>query len=309
MPVLPLLFGENRNKIHLSGKHIPKDCAGRTCLYNFPAGSREGESMLISILVFMACGAVAGVLAGLLGVGGGIVIVPMLDLVFAKLGYADSIIHQLALGTSLASIMVTSISSSRAHAKRGAVHFDILKNITPGILIGTFLGGLVATHVPVFFLRAFFVCFLFFVAAQMLSGYRPPASRELPGRLGTAGVGGVIGLVSSFVGIGGGTLSVPFMTFCNVPMHHAVGTSAAIGFPIAVAGTLGYVVGGWNVPELPAACFGYVDIMAFAGIAAVSFFTAPVGAKLSHSLPTAKLKKGFACFLIIVAVRMLWNLF
>ncbi len=265
--------------------------------------------MLFSLFVFMCCGAVAGVLAGLLGVGGGIVIVPMLDIVFTRLGYDHAVIHQLALGTSLASIMVTSISSSRAHHKRGAVHFDILKNITPGILIGTFLGGLVATHLPVLFLRAFFICFLVFVAAQMLSGYRPPASRELPGRLGTAGVGGVIGLVSSFVGIGGGTLSVPFMTFCNVPMHHAVGTSAAIGFPIAVAGTLGYITGGWGAPNLPDGCLGYVNLIAFAGIACVSFFTAPLGAKLSHALPTAKLKKGFACFIILVALRMLWNLF
>ena len=214
--------------------------------------------MFVTILIFMACGAVAGVLAGLLGVGGGIVIVPMLDVVFTQLGYDHNVIHQLALGTSLASIMVTSISSSRAHAKRGAVHFDILKNITPGILIGTFLGGLVAT---------------------------------------------------SFVGIGGGTLSVPFMTFCNVPIHHAVGTSAAIGFPIAVAGTIGYIVGGWGTPTLPSGCLGFVHLLAFAGIACVSFFTAPLGARLSHALPTSRLKKGFACFLILVAVRMLWNLF
>ena len=176
-------------------------------------------------------------------------------------------------------------------------------------LFGTFLGGLVATHLPVFFLRAFFVVFLFAVSAQMLSGYRPAASREMPGFVGTASVGGLIGLISSFVGIGGGTLSVPFMTFCNVPIHHAVGTSAAIGFPIAVAGALGYVVGGWGAPDLPSGCLGYVNLMAFAGIAAVSFFTAPIGARISHSLPTSKLKKGFAIFLIFVALRMLWNLF
>ena len=153
---------------------------------------------------------------------------------------------------------------------------------------------------PTLFLKVFFICFLGFVSLQMLSNYRPPASREMPGALGTAGVGGVIGLISSFVGIGGGTLSVPFMSFCNVPLHHAVGTSAAIGFPIAVAGTLGYIVGGWNAPGLPAGCVGFVNLMAFFGIAA---------ARLSHSLPTAKLKKGFAVFLIIVALRMLVGLF
>ena len=265
--------------------------------------------MLVSILVYLCCGAVAGVLAGLLGVGGGIVIVPMMVAVFPSQGIPAEYVQQIALGTSLASIMITSISSSRAHHKRGAVHWDIFRNITPGILLGTFLGGLVATHMPTLFLKVFFICFLGFVSLQMLSNYRPPASREMPGALGTAGVGGVIGLISSFVGIGGGTLSVPFMSFCNVPLHHAVGTSAAIGFPIAVAGTLGYIVGGWNAPGLPAGCVGFVNLMAFFGIAAASFMTAPIGARLSHSLPKAKLKKGFAVFLIIVALRMLVGLF
>ena len=244
------------------------------------------SALLVPILVFMGCGAVAGLLAGLLGVGGGIVIVPMLDIVFEWLHYPPELIHQLALGTSLATIVITSISSSRAHAKRGAVHWDIFAKITPGILVGTFCGGLVATHMPTTFLKIFFIVFILFVACQMLSGYRPKASRDIPGTWGTMGVGTVIGGVSSFVGIGGGTLSVPFMTFCNVPMHEAVGTSAAIGFPIAVA---------------------YVSLFAWAGIAAVSFCTAPLGARLSHALPTAKLKKVFALFLIIIAARMIWQ--
>lgn len=264
--------------------------------------------MLLAVGIYMVCGAIAGILAGLLGVGGGLVIVPMLDFVFIKFGYDPNVVHQVALGTSLATIIVTSISSTRAHHKRGAVHFDILKAITPGILMGTFFGGLVASHMPTIFLKAFFVVFLFVVSAQMLSGYRPKAGREIPGPLGTAGVGGVIGLISSFVGIGGGTLSVPFMTFCNVPIHHAVGTSAAIGFPIAVAGAIGYVVGGWGDPSTPPGSLGYVNLLAFAGIACVSFFTAPIGARISHALPTDKLKKGFAFFLILVALRMLSSL-
>ena len=215
--------------------------------------------MLVSILVYLCCGAVAGVLAGLLGVGGGIVIVPMMVAVFPSQGIPAEYVQQIALGTSLASIMITSISSSRAHHKRGAVHWDIFRNITPGILLGTFLGGLVATHMPTLFLKVFFICFLGFVSLQMLSNYRPPASREMPGALGT--------------------------------------------------GTLGYIVGGWNAPGLPAGCVGFVNLMAFFGIAAASFMTAPIGARLSHSLPTAKLKKGFAVFLIIVALRMLLGLF
>ena len=260
--------------------------------------------MIISLFIFLCCGAVAGVLAGLLGVGGGIVLVPMMVAVFPSVGVPPQYVQQMALGTSLASIMITSVSSARAHHTRGAVHWDIFKAITPGILLGTFTGGLIATHMPTLFLKVFFICFLLCVAAQMLSNYRPPASRDMPGRLGTAGVGSIIGLISSFVGIGGGTLSVPFMAFCNVPLHHAVGTSAAIGFPIAVAGTLGYVIGGWGRPDLPDMSLGFVHLWALIGIASASFCTAPIGARLSHSLPAVRLKKGFAIFLILVALRM-----
>ncbi len=264
--------------------------------------------MFLSLLVFLACGAVAGVLAGLLGVGGGIVIVPILVTVLPQLGVVDANVQHLALGTSLASIMITSVSSTRSQHKRGAVHWDIVKRITPGILIGTFVGSIIASYLSMGFLRGFFVCFLFFVAFQMLSNYRPPASRDMPGLKGTMGVGGVIGMVSSFVGIGGGTLSVPFMTFCNVPVHEAVGTSSAIGFPIAVAGTLGYIVGGWGKPDLPELTLGYVHLWALLGLATASFCTAPIGVKLSHALPTAKLKKVFAIFLLVMAVRMLWSI-
>ena len=264
--------------------------------------------MVFSLLVFLACGAVAGVLAGLLGVGGGIVIVPMLVTVLPMLDVPAVHVQHLALGTSLASIVITSVSSTRSQHRRGAVHWDIVKRITPGILVGTFVGSLIASWLPMGFLRGFFVCFLFFVAAQMLSNYRPPASREMPGLRGTMAVGSGIGMVSSFVGIGGGTLSVPFMTFCNVPVHEAVGTSSAIGFPIAVAGTLGYIVGGWGRPDLPELTLGYVHLWALLGLASASFFTAPIGVRLSHALPTAKLKKVFAIFLIIMAVRMLWSI-
>lgn len=264
--------------------------------------------MLLSMVIYLACGAFAGVLAGLLGVGGGIVIVPLLAIVLPMQGVPATYVQHLALGTSLASIMFTSIASSRAHAKRGAVRWDIWRSITPGILLGTFLGGLVASGMPTFFLKAFFICFLYFVAVQMLLDIKPKASRELPHMLGMSAAGGGIGLLSSFVGIGGGSLSVPFMTFCNVPMHTAVGTSAAIGFPIAVAGTLGYVIGGWNVPGLPAGTLGYVHVLALVGLAAASFCTAPLGAKLSHALPVKTLKRGFALFLLVVATRMLWVL-
>lgn len=264
--------------------------------------------MLLSLVIYLCCGAVVGVLAGLLGVGGGTVIVPILVAVFPTQGVPPQYVQQLALGTSLASIMFTSISSARAHHARGAVKWDIFRHIVPGILLGTFFGGLLATHLPVMFLKIFFICFLFAISAQMISNYRPPASRNMPGFLGTAGMGGVIGLVSSFVGIGGGSLSVPFMTYCNVPIHTAVGTSAAIGFPIAVAGTLGYVVGGWGRPGLPPETLGFVHLWALFGIAAASCLTAPLGVRLSHALPTTKLKRAFALFLIVVGLKMLWDI-
>jgi len=264
--------------------------------------------MGLSILVYLACGAVTGILAGLLGVGGGIVIVPLLAVIFPTQGIPPEYVQQFALGTSLASIMITSVSSARAHNARKAVHWDIVRNITPGILSGTFVGGLIATRMPTLFLKIFFICFLFFVSAQMLSNYRPPIRREMPGFWGTTGVGGGIGLVSSFVGIGGGSLSVPFMSFCNVEMHHAVGTSAAIGFPIAVAGALGFIAGGWGRADMPPGTIGFVHLLALVGLASASFITAPLGARLSHSLPTAKLKRGFGAFLIIVALKMLYGI-
>ena len=265
--------------------------------------------MLTSLLVYLICGSIAGILAGLLGVGGGIVIVPMLLAVFPTQGIPDIFTQQLALGTSLASIVITSVSSSMAHNRRHAVHWDIVKNITPGILLGTFLGSIVATHMPTFFLKVFFICFIVLVAIKMISSYQPKASRNMPGFVGTSMVGGGIGLISSFVGIGGGTMSVPFMTFCNVPMHEAVGTSAAIGFPIACAGTLGYIVGGYSVPDLPSGTLGYVHLWALLGLASASFCTAPLGARLSHALPTKKLKKCFAAFLLVIAAKMFIGLF
>jgi len=261
------------------------------------------------LLAYLACGAVVGILAGLLGVGGGLVIVPMLVFVFLWQGVPAELVQLMALGTSLASIVITSIASFRAHDKRGAVRWVIWRAITPGILIGTFGGGFLADALPLSFLRGFFVCFVYYAAVQMFLDFKPKPGRDLPGTLGVNGVGGVIGVVSSLVGIGGGSLSIPFMTCCNVPMHTAVGTSAAIGFPIAVAGTLSYIWNGLSVPNLPPHSLGYINLMALAGIVSASYLTAPLGAKLAHSLPVSKLKRFFAVFLFCIATRMLWTIF
>ena len=258
---------------------------------------------------YVAVGAVAGVLAGLLGIGGGLVIVPMLVFCFTRQGIPHEFIMYLALGTSLAVIVFTATSSFLAHHKRGAVRWDIVKRITPGILIGTFLGSCIASRLPTDFLKAFFVVFLYYVSWQLLTGKKNKASRGLPGPCAMFGVGNVIGGVSSFLGIGGGTLSVPFMTWCNVNVHHAIGTSAAIGFPIAVAGTVGYLYNGWGISGLPPYSLGYIYLPAMGCIVGISVLTAPLGVKLAHSLPVDKLKRVFAVLLLAMGTKMLWSLF
>lgn len=260
-------------------------------------------------LLYALAGAVAGVLAGLLGVGGGIVIVPVLSVLFTAQGMPPEYMMQMALGTSLASIMFTSVSSMRAHHRHGAVRWNVVKAISPGIIVGTLAGSWLASILSSGFLKGFFVFFLYYVSFQMFLNIKPKPSREIPGTKGIFGVGSGIGVISALVGIGGGTLSVPFMTWCNIPMHQAVGTSAAIGFPIALAGTVGYIFGGLGKAGLPGATLGFIYIPALIGLVVCSMMTAPTGAKIAHKLPVAKLKKVFAVFLFIMATRMLLQFF
>lgn len=256
----------------------------------------------------MAVGLIAGILAGLLGVGGGLVIVPMLVFCFVKQGLQPEAIMHLALGTSLASIMFTSISSFMSHHRRGAVDWAIVRRIVPGILIGTFLGTFVASRLSTNFLKGFFAVFLYSVATQMIFNKKPKPSRGIPDNTGMTCVGGGIGVASALVGIGGGSLSVPFMLWWNVAAHRAIGTSAAIGFPIAIAGAIGYIINGLKAASLPTYCLGYVYLPALAGIAVASVLSAPLGAKLAHALPVNQLKRIFAIFLYLIATKMAWGL-
>lgn len=255
-------------------------------------------------LLYMALGAFAGLLAGLLGVGGGLVVVPMLTFLFTAQQMPAHFILHLALGTSLASIMFTSISSLRAHHSRGAVDWQVFRRVTPGILVGTFLGSWVAAQLSTRFLKGFFVLFLYYVAFQMLLNVKPKPSRQLPGAGGMFGAGSVIGGVSSLVGIGGGSMSVPLLVWCNVSLRNAIGTSSAIGFPIALAGAVGYVANGLFVKSLPSHTIGFVYLPALLGIAVVSILTAPFGARLAHNLPVPLLKKFFAFLLIVMGTKM-----
>lgn len=261
--------------------------------------------MTAILLMYIFVGAIAGVLAGLLGIGGGLVIVPMLVFCFVRQGIPEAMIMHLALGTSLASIMFTAVSSFRAHHKRGAVHWDVVRKIVIGIFAGTFIGSYIAAQLSTRFLKGFFVVFLYYVAVQMLTGKKPKPTRQIPGRTAMFGVGNIIGVVSSLVGIGGGTLSVPFMIWCNMPVHHAIGTSAAIGFPIAIAGTIGYIVNGWSISGIPEYSLGYIYLPALVGIVVTSVLTAPLGVRLAHSLPVDRLKRVFSVLLLVVGTRML----
>lgn len=261
--------------------------------------------MITTIAIYAALGAVAGLLAGMLGVGGGIIIVPMLVIGFTYQGLPPDLIMHMALGTSMASIMFTSVSSALSHHRRNAVNWNIVKSISLGIILGTYFGSFIASKISAQYLQFFFAVFLFYVATQMLMGKPPKASRTMPGFAGMSIVGLIIGVLSSLVGIGGGTVSVPFMVWHNVAMRNAIGTSAAIGIPIAIAGSLGYFINGLGVASLPEYSAGFIFLPALGGIVLLSILTAPYGARLAHTLPVARIKKCFAALLLIVGTKML----
>lgn len=264
---------------------------------------------MTAFVLYILLGGVAGVLAGLLGIGGGLVIVPVLTIMFTSFGMNEAYILHMALGTSLTSIIFTSISSMLAHHKREAVIWPTVLRITPGIIAGTLAGSWLASMLSTNFLKIFFSIFLFYVATQMLLGIKPKPARTIPKAPGMFAAGSIIGVFSSLVGIGGGSLSVPFLIWCNTKMHKAIGTSAAIGFPIAIAGAAGYIMTGIGIEGLPKYSLGFVNLTALLGIVTASMACAPLGAKLAHNLPVDKLKKIFAGLLYILAARMLISLF
>lgn len=264
------------------------------------------ELLLIIELALLGVG--TGFLAGLLGIGGGMLMVPFITIIMSNRGVAPDLAVKMAIATSMATIIFTSISSVRAHHKRGAVRWDIVKRLAPGIVIGSIIGSLgVFALLKGSYLAIFFGLFVSFSATQMFLDKKPKPTRQMPGTAGQLVAGGFIGFLSGLVGAGGGFISVPFMTWCNVAIHSAVATSAALGFPIAVANVLGYVISGLSVQNLPAGSFGYIWLPALAVIAVCSFLTAPLGAKAAHSLPVGKLKRVFASILYVLAAYMLYK--
>ncbi|HEY6967087.1 MAG TPA: sulfite exporter TauE/SafE family protein [Burkholderiales bacterium] len=257
---------------------------------------------------YLVIGVSVGFLAGLLGIGGGMIMVPMLVFVFtAKAFPADHMMH-LSLATSMATIVFTSISSVRAHHLHGAVDWRVARAMAPGIVAGALAATLVAGFVPTRALAVFFALFMLYASLQMFFEVKPKAARQLPGATGLFGVGAGIGALSSVLAAGGAFLSIPFLARCNVPLKRAIGTAAANGFPIAVAGTVGYVLNGLRVSGLPDGSLGYVYLPALAIIVAASMPAAPLGAKLAHRLPVKRLRIVFALMLLALALRMLANL-
>lgn len=259
-------------------------------------------------LAYLVIGAAVGFLAGLLGIGGGAVMVPMLVFVFTSQGLPPEHILHVALGTAMATIMFTSISSMRAHHAHGAVDWRIARAIAPGILTGSFCAALLAGLVPTRPLAVMFTVLVFYAATQILLDLRPKSTRELPGPAGLFGAGAAIGAVSSLLAAGGAFLCIPFLAWCSVPLRRAIGTAAAVGLPIAVAGTAGYLLQGLRATGLPAGSLGYVYLPALALVSAASMLAAPWGARVAHRLPVKRLRILFALLLYAVAARMLSSL-
>ena len=270
----------------------------------------EDTSFLVSaVIALSAAGAVGGIISGLLGVGGGIVIVPVLFEIFGLLGIDPSVRMHLAVGTSLATIIPTSITSARAHAKRGSVDRGILLKLAPPVFVGVIIGTLIAGPLKGQVLTAVFATAALVVSIYMgFSRDNWRLAEQLPGGFGLGAIGSSIGTVSVLMGIGGGTLGVPTMTLFNVPIHRAVGTAAALGLVVSLPGAIGFVIGGWGHPNLPPFSAGYVNLLASALLLPTMLLTVPYGAKLAHSISQIALRRAFAGFLAVVACRMFLSL-
>ncbi|MEM8916972.1 MAG: sulfite exporter TauE/SafE family protein [Pseudomonadota bacterium] len=264
------------------------------------------QSIGLMALILIAAGAVAGLLAGLLGIGGGVVIVPVLIEFFALAGVQEDVRMHLAVGTSLATIVATSMSSIRSHHKRDGVDWPLWRLLGPSIAVGVVIGTLLASQSPGRVLALTFAVVALASAVYLIifpDGVRQGQMR--PGLPIVGGSGIIIGAVSTMIGIGGGTMSVPTLVMFGTPIRRAIGTSAALGLIIAVFGCVGFMIAGYGDPRLPPLSLGYVSLLGFAALVPMTVAMAPLGARLAHSLPPMLIKRLFAGFLIIAAVRLL----
>ena len=256
---------------------------------------------------YLALGAFVGFFSGLLGIGGGSVMVPVLTFIFAVKQLAPNQVVHIALGTAMATILFTSASSVLSHHRRGAVNWRVLQNMIPGVVVGTFCGALLAGHLDALVLAVLFAVVVCFSATQLLLDLQPKVGHSLPGTAGMWLAGGVIGALSSLAALAGASLTVPFLISRNVRVHEAIGTAAAVGWPLAFGGTAGYVASGIHVTGLLDYSVGFVYLPAVGWIAIASMIMAPLGARVAHRTPGKVLKRIFAILLYALATRMLWS--
>ena len=259
------------------------------------------------LLSYLLLGAVSGVFAGLLGVGGGLIIVPALIFLFSLQGFDSAVVAHAAVGSSLATIVATSISSARAHHQHGAVDWRVFKLLSFGLFSGALAGAWLAGQLDTQMLKKVFGIFVILVSIQLIIGKQTKAERLLPSQAGLSLTGTVIGTVSGVVGIGGGSMTVPYLTWHGISIRNAVATSSACGLPIAIAGLGGFIIMGWQNANMPAMSSGYIYWPAVIAISIVSILTAPLGARLAHRLPVLTLKKIFAVVLFIIGAKLLWG--
>ncbi len=256
---------------------------------------------------YIVAGAFVGILAGMLGIGGGMTLVPILAFLFAAQAVSPDYIVHLSLGTAMASIVFTSASSVREHYRLGGVDLHIVKRMSPGLVVGSLLSTLAAGWISQSQLALAFSIIVYAGATQMILNRKPATSRPLPGTPLLFSLGLLIGIVCGLVSAGGAFMTVPFMLWCGVPLTTAIGTAAAMGIPVAIVGSAGYIISGWQVPGLPPDTMGFVSLVALAGLVAGSVVTAPFGARLAHRLPIVTLKRIFALLLYILATKMFFT--
>ena len=255
--------------------------------------------------MLMLCGSISGFLAGLLGIGGGMILVPFMIAVFNHLDFNQNVIVHMAIATGMATILFTTTSAIWAHHKHNSIDWKLVAALSPGLIIGSLIGGSeIFEAVNTSWLSLFFAIFIVYTSIQMIINKKPTAGRDLPGPTGLFSFGALAGVLSSLVGAGGAFITVPFMLWCNVKPHMAMASSSGLGFPVAAAATIGYMYGSWGNPNLPEGSLGFVYVPAVLCIVVISIFTAPFGAKMARKLNVTQLKRIFGVMLFMVAAFM-----
>ena len=264
--------------------------------------------MLTILAIYFLFGAVVGLWAGLMGAGGAILLVPILHFTLGLQNVDPSLIHHMAIATTMANILFTSCVATYTHHKRGVVPWKTVAWMVPGLLLGSFAGSYGTAYIPARPLTLFFACFLVYAGAQMFVEVRPKASRHLPGKGGQVAMGMFIGALSGILGVGGAALTIPMLLICGLPLLSVIAASGAFGFPIAVAGCIGYMLTAWGHPGLPAYSLGYIYLPALLGLVPASMLFASLGVRLAHAMPQKRLRQCIGVLILSMAARMIWKL-